>query len=156
MSCEKCSTAFRMSANWIRSCEGRGICKIFYTSKIPKFFNFSREKRVNRDIFVKNLRIEEALLIMYFEQIVSFYANTKSFHFFCEKSSRNLANFTDRVIFCAKYWKYFHKCHLWLLRQIPRLVKVDERWHSLETFESESLESSQKCFSYVDSCRNSC
>ena len=93
---------------------------------------------------------------MYFEQIVSFYANTKSFHFFCEKSSRNLANFTDKVIFCAKYWKYFHKCHLWLLRQIPRLVKVGERWHSLETFESESLESSQKCFSYVDSCRNSC
>ena len=33
----------------------RGICPFFYTSKIPNFFNFTRGKRVNGVICVKNL-----------------------------------------------------------------------------------------------------
>ena len=48
-----------------------GICQIFYTSKIPKLFNFTCEKCVDRDIFGQTLRMEDALLI-YFEHIVSF------------------------------------------------------------------------------------
>ena len=48
-----------------------GICQIFYTSKIPKKINFTREKCVNREILGQKLGIENVLLI-YFEQIVSF------------------------------------------------------------------------------------
>ena len=36
-------------------CGRHGICQMFYTSKIPKIFNFSRKKRVNRDIFGKKI-----------------------------------------------------------------------------------------------------
>ena len=68
------------------------------------FPNFTQEKSVNRDIFGQELRIEDVLLI-YFEQIVSFcaiiYSNTNSPQLFCENSSLNLANFTDRVIFTS-------------------------------------------------------
>ena len=39
-----------------------------FTSKTPKFSNFTREKHVNRDIFGKNMRMEDVLLI-YFKQI---------------------------------------------------------------------------------------
>ena len=49
----------------------QGICQIIYTSRIPKFFNFTWEVRVNRDIFGKKMKMENILLI-YFEQIVSF------------------------------------------------------------------------------------
>ena len=40
---------------------------MFYTGKISKFLNFTKKKRVDRDIFGKELRIEDGLL--YFEQI---------------------------------------------------------------------------------------
>ena len=40
-------------------------------SKIPKFFNSTREKRIYRDIFGQKLRMGDVLLI-HFEQIVSF------------------------------------------------------------------------------------
>ena len=49
------------------------ICQIFYTSKIPKFLNFTREKRVNRDIFGQELTTENVFFFIPFEQIVSFY-----------------------------------------------------------------------------------
>ena len=39
-----------------------------FTSKTPKFSNFTREKHVNRDIFGKNMRMEDVLLIS-FKQI---------------------------------------------------------------------------------------
>ena len=39
-----------------------------FTSKTPKFSNFTREKHVNRDIFGKNMRMEDVLLI-YLKQI---------------------------------------------------------------------------------------
>ena len=45
--------------------------QIFYISKIPIFFNFTREKGMNRDIFGKEIINEDGLLI-YFEQNVSF------------------------------------------------------------------------------------
>ena len=49
------------------------IRQIFYTSKIPKNLNFTREKRANRDIFGQQLRKEDVLLIN-FEQFFSFCA----------------------------------------------------------------------------------
>ena len=36
-----------------------GICQIFYNSKIAKFDNFTREKRVNHDILGQKLRMED-------------------------------------------------------------------------------------------------
>ena len=78
-----------------------GICQIFYTSKIPNFLNYTREKRVDRNIFGNTLRIEDVLVI-YFEEHVSIcaiiYSNTNSLKVFHENSGVNLANFTDRVI----------------------------------------------------------
>jgi len=50
---------------------------MFYTSKIPNFLKFTQETGVNRNIFGKNLRIEYVLLI-HFEQIVSFYTEIHS------------------------------------------------------------------------------
>ena len=59
------------------------------------------EKRINRDIFGEKFRIKDVLFI-YFEQIVSLFANvhsnTKSLQLFWEKSRLNLANFTEKVI----------------------------------------------------------
>ena len=46
-----------------------GHCQIFCASMIPKFFNFTQERCVNR----QKLRIEIVLLI-YFEQNISFCA----------------------------------------------------------------------------------
>ena len=58
--------------------------QMFYISEIPKFY---LRKRVNRDIFGQELRMKKVLLI-YFEQIVSFcaiiYSNTNSLQLFCE------------------------------------------------------------------------
>ena len=49
---------------------------MFYTGKILNMLHFTQEKLVNRDSFGNNLRMEDVLLI-YFEQIVSFfYTNT--------------------------------------------------------------------------------
>ena len=45
---------------------------------IPKIFNFTQEKRVNRDIFGQKSRMVDVLLI-YFEQIQSFCALTPVF-----------------------------------------------------------------------------
>ena len=99
-------------------------------SKIPKFFNSTRKKRIYRDIFGQKLRMGDVLLI-YFEQIVSFcaiiYLNTNSLQLFWEDSSLNLANFTDNN-FSRWFLKILpqpknilHNCHLELLRQIPSL-----------------------------------
>ena len=41
------------------------ICQIFYSSESPKFFNFTREKHVNRDIFGQKLRMEDLLLVYF-------------------------------------------------------------------------------------------
>ena len=46
-----------------------GICQMFYTGKIPNFFNFTREKGVNFNLFGKIMIIEDALLI-YLEKFV--------------------------------------------------------------------------------------
>ena len=77
-----------------------GICQIVYTTKIAKFLNFTLEKQVDLDIFGPEMKNEDVLLI-YFEQIVSFcaiiYPNTNSLKLFSENSSLNLANF--RVVF---------------------------------------------------------
>ena len=47
----------------------------------------------------------EDVLLIYFEQIVSFcainYSNTNSLSLHCEISRLNLANFTERLIFCV-------------------------------------------------------
>ena len=51
---------------------GHGICQVFYTIKMPNFFNLTWEKGVNRDIFGK-LRMENVFL-SYFEQIFIFNA----------------------------------------------------------------------------------
>ena len=81
------------------------ICQIFYTSKILKFLNFTRGKRVNRDIFGQDLTTENVFFIP-FEQIVSvcalMYLDSNSLKLLCENSSLNLANFTNRVIFRMK------------------------------------------------------
>ena len=42
-----------------------GFCVMFYTSKVPKLFNFTREKGVNRNIFGKKLRREDAKNILH-------------------------------------------------------------------------------------------
>ena len=39
---------------------------------IPNFFYFTREKRVNRDMFGIEFRNEDILLLLYFEQIAIF------------------------------------------------------------------------------------
>ena len=69
--------------------------------------NFTCETRINRDIFGQ---IEDVLLI-YFQQIDSFcaimYSDSNSLKLLCEKSSLNLANFTNRVIFRVKSWKFY-------------------------------------------------
>jgi len=76
---------------------------MFYTSKIPNFLKFTQETpRVNRNIFGKILRVEYVLLI-YFEQTVSFYTQIHSNSSYFVKtynySILNLANYTERVIF---------------------------------------------------------
>ena len=64
-------------------------------------FQFYPKKCVHRNIFGKQLRIQD-VLFTYFEQVVSlfanFYSNTKSLQSFCAKSSLISANFTERVI----------------------------------------------------------
>ena len=74
-----------------------------------------REKCGHREIFGQNLRMGYVLLI-YFEQIVSFcaifYSNTNSLQLFCENSNLNSANFTERVFFCVNSWKYFSQLSL--------------------------------------------
>ena len=56
------------------------------------------------------------VLLIYFEQIVSFcaifYSNTNSLQLFCENSNLNSANFTERVFFCVNSWKYFSQLSL--------------------------------------------
>ena len=78
------------------------ICPMFYTREIPKVFNFAREKCANCDIFFATKMIIKDGSLIYFVQIVSFYAiinlNTKSFQLFCVKSSLNLTNFTELVV----------------------------------------------------------
>ena len=53
---------------WFDQLSDREFVKLFPNSQI---FNFTREERVNRDIFGKKMKMENILLI-YFEQIVSF------------------------------------------------------------------------------------
>ena len=50
---------------------GHRICQIFNTNKIPKFINFTPEKRENRVISGQQLRMEDVLLI-YLEQLSVF------------------------------------------------------------------------------------
>ena len=65
-------------------------------------FNFTRENCANYNIFWQKLRVENVLLL-YLEQIVSFWAvifsNTNSLKLFYENPSLNMAIFTDRLIF---------------------------------------------------------
>ena len=75
-----------------------GICQMFYTSKIPHFFIFTQENRVNREIGGREIRKQDTLL-SYFEIIVIFfaiiYSNTNLVQVFCENSSLSLAIFTE-------------------------------------------------------------
>ena len=41
-----------------------GICQIFHTSKIPKFFNSVQEKRVNLDIFDQKMRMADLFYVL--------------------------------------------------------------------------------------------
>ena len=45
--------------------------EMFYTCMIPKYFDFdfNQEKRVNRNISVENMRMEDVFLLIDFEQI---------------------------------------------------------------------------------------
>ena len=52
-----------------------GICENFYTCKIPKKLILPKKKRVNHGIFGQESQMDDVLLI-YFEQIVSFCAFT--------------------------------------------------------------------------------
>ena len=52
-----------------------GICEIFYTCKIKKKIILPKKKRVNHGIFGQESQMDDVLLI-YFEQIVSFCAFT--------------------------------------------------------------------------------
>ena len=50
-----------------------GICQFFYTGKIYKVFNFTREKHVNCGFFGKKNKLTmENAFIIYFYQIASF------------------------------------------------------------------------------------
>ena len=72
---------------------------------IPKFSIFPGKKRANRNSFGQKLRMEDVLLI-YFEQIVSFfaiiYSNTNSIQLFCKKNS-SLSWVIVRVSFLTFY-----------------------------------------------------
>ena len=50
---------------------------MFYTSKIPICFSFTRRKHVDCDIYNRKLKMEDVLLI-YYEQIVSFYTQIQT------------------------------------------------------------------------------
>ena len=67
-----------------------------YTRKILIFLYFTQEKQVNRDIFGKNMRMEDVLLI-YFEQFFPTQIQTKSTCFLKSYniSSLNWANYTE-------------------------------------------------------------
>jgi len=82
----------------------RRVLQMFCTSKIPNFPKFTQETRVNRNIFSKKLRVEYVLLI-YFEQSVSFYTqiHSNSIYFVKTYNSSNLksTNYTEKVIFCV-------------------------------------------------------
>ena len=80
------------------------------TCKIPRIFNFTRKKRVYRNIFGKKLRTEYVLLI-YFQQFISFcafiYSNTNSHQLFCENSYLNLANLAIFVNHCVNSGQFY-------------------------------------------------
>ena len=43
----------------------RGICQIFQTNEIHKFFNFTRDRCISGDIFGQKLGMEDVLLIYF-------------------------------------------------------------------------------------------
>ena len=45
-------------------------CQMFYTSKIPNFFGFTREKRINHDIFAIKIRMDNVDRV-YIGQVVN-------------------------------------------------------------------------------------
>ena len=81
-----------------------GILSAHHTSKVLYCLDFTREKRVNRDIFDKNLRLE-AVLFICFEQTVSFFyskqTNSTCFVKRCTTSRLNQANHSERVFYCV-------------------------------------------------------
>ena len=49
-----------------------GICQIFYTSKILKFLNYTREKRINRNIFGQLLTTENVFFLSHLNKLSVF------------------------------------------------------------------------------------
>ena len=98
-----------------------GICQIFYTSKILKFLNFTREKRANRDIFGQLLTTKIFFFIP-FEQIVSFcaiiYSNTNSIQLFCKNSSLSW------VIVCVNFLTFYPSPKMFLTNVIIKNIIV--------------------------------
>ena len=93
--------------------------RIFHTSNMPllkKTWNLSNvlhRRDSNRFQYVNcdtKLRKEDVLLIC-FEQIVSFfafiYSNTNSYQLFCENSKLNLANSIKLVVFLVNFLENF-------------------------------------------------
>jgi len=82
---------------------------MFHTNKIPNFLKFTQETRVNRNMFGKKMRVEYVLLI-YFEQIDSFYTQIYSNSTYFVKtfnySILNSPKYTERVIFSVNSWQF--------------------------------------------------
>ena len=88
-----------------------GFCQMFHTSKIPKYSNVAREKRVNGDIFGKKWewRMFYSSILIKFSVFVQLSTQicTKSLHLFFENSCLNSATFTERVIFGVNSWQFY-------------------------------------------------
>ena len=102
-----------------------GICQIIQTSMIPNFFYYTREKRVNRDMFGVEFRNEDVLLLLYFEQIAIFLQLSSpiqtQYSYFVKTVARIWQISQDWSFFAlilenfTQVQNILHKCHLYHL-----------------------------------------
>ena len=108
----------------------RGICQIFFTSKIPIFFNSTQEKLINRDIFGQQLRIEDfySSILNKLSVFLQLSTQIQIHSIFLWKLLPKLGKLYRYGNFLRQCLKILpepknvlQKCNLWLLWQIPRL-----------------------------------
>ena len=79
-------------------------CQMFYTRRVTKFFSFTQKKRVNREFFGKIIENGGCFPHLFWTEF-QFLCNYL-LQVFCENSSLNSANFTERVFFRISSQKY--------------------------------------------------
>ena len=79
-------------------------CQMFYTRRITKFFSFTQKKRVNRDFLGKIIENGGCFPHLFWPEF-QFLCNYL-LQVFCENSSLDSANFTERVFFRNSSQKY--------------------------------------------------